>query len=273
MGCNLTGELLLQLRSASSPAERSPGPPVRSTWDNLAATSSSPRAACCAPGNSAGQTQILGDLAALPGGTMQIEIGGFTRRVSFDRVVVDGDVTLGGSNLQLSLLNGVLPFGSASRRGRCVLFDWRIVRERSQWPAADHRRRPRLVHCQLRRWQPVRSDANRPQQFSRRHSPATTTKTAPSTPPTTPSGATTSAAARPLPTTTPPAWSRRLRPLENPLRPKPWFRISKPHRGLKRRRSRARFVFLSTLCHLAPHPLSHACHVTWFHSAIPAHLF
>lgn len=69
-----------------------------------------PNGGVLAPGNSAGQTQIHGALTALPGGTIQIEIGGASP-TEFDRILVDADVTFGGNNLQLSLLNDFRPDG------------------------------------------------------------------------------------------------------------------------------------------------------------------
>ncbi len=57
-----------------------------------------------APGNSAGQLTIQGDLALANSSTLEIEIGGLTAGDQFDQLVVSGDVALGGL-LQVELIN------------------------------------------------------------------------------------------------------------------------------------------------------------------------
>jgi hypothetical protein len=57
-----------------------------------------------APGESAGMTQVLGDLS-INSGLFAIELGGTTAGTEFDQLLVTGNATLGGT-LDVSLLSG-----------------------------------------------------------------------------------------------------------------------------------------------------------------------
>ena len=226
-----------------------------------------------APGNSVGATEIQGNYNQLTSATLDIEIGPPGQGAQNDSVSVAGAATIDGQ-LNLSLIDGAAPLSSQTfvildantligsfdnitsgqrltdqRRPRFVSWSTygagsafdpnqvvlsNFLRRHSRRLQPKRHRRRRRLHALAK--QPRKRHLASQRRHRRRR-------------------------------------TGRLHPLEDQLRPKPWFRLSKPHCGLKRRRPRARFVFLSTLCHLPPHPLSNACHVTWFHSATPSHLF
>jgi hypothetical protein len=62
-----------------------------------------------APGRELGETFIEGSLRSNVGATTEIQIGGTTPGVTFDRVRVTDGITLLGGNLAVSLLNGFVP--------------------------------------------------------------------------------------------------------------------------------------------------------------------
>jgi T5SS/PEP-CTERM-associated repeat protein len=62
-----------------------------------------------APGRELGETFVDGDLIAEPGGATEIQIGGTTPGVTFDRVRVTGSITITNGTLEVSMLNGFVP--------------------------------------------------------------------------------------------------------------------------------------------------------------------
>ena len=78
-----------------------------------------PSGGILAPGNSVGQTHILGNYQQSPGGILEIEIGG---PASADLVATDGVALLAGS-LQLKLLDGFAP----SQASTFTIFDSRGI--------------------------------------------------------------------------------------------------------------------------------------------------
>jgi T5SS/PEP-CTERM-associated repeat protein len=68
-----------------------------------------PSSGVLAPGRELGDTLVFGDLESSVGATTEIQLGGTTPGVTFDRVRVDGGINLLGGKLEVSLLNGFLP--------------------------------------------------------------------------------------------------------------------------------------------------------------------
>ena len=60
------------------------------------------------PGLSPGVQTILGDYMQLPGGTLEVEIGGLVAQSEHDQLIVMGSATLGGT-LDIALINGFEP--------------------------------------------------------------------------------------------------------------------------------------------------------------------
>jgi hypothetical protein len=65
-----------------------------------------------APGSNIGALHITSSYTQTSAGTLQIELAGTTPGTKFDRLVVSGAVTLGGT-LNVSLINGFLPAGAS----------------------------------------------------------------------------------------------------------------------------------------------------------------
>ncbi len=62
--------------------------------------------ATLAPGNSPGRLNLGGNLTLASGSTLAIELGGTAAGSEYDQVLLAGALTLGGSNLRVSLVNG-----------------------------------------------------------------------------------------------------------------------------------------------------------------------
>jgi T5SS/PEP-CTERM-associated repeat protein len=65
-----------------------------------------------APGSTIGALHITGSYTQSAAGTLEIELAGTTPGTKFDRLVVSGSVTLGGT-LNVALLNGFMPAGAS----------------------------------------------------------------------------------------------------------------------------------------------------------------